>query len=654
MSTEIIAHVGTEKTGTSSIQKHLWSNRIELQNRDWLYLNALGPGPNIKLTACALDYDAKSAVHSSLRIDSEQKLAQHRAEIARLIADEVDECSPETILISDEHLNVHLRNPEQLKRISDYFENAHIGKIVIYLRKQNRFLESILSEGIKNQSILFTGNSGGISAAKLMQLDGKEIPYRFDYLSILNNLSLAFPQAELLVRGYTDDSSTFDSVADFSTLIGLPIEQVENNSVRENKSIPGRVFSSLVELGHYAKHDQESALTKQWRKVIEIASRAFPGRPFRLAEQESQLVMNRFEQQNKELVHQFPSLESVFFGENADTADSDEIVSVDSLEVIDILKKEMPENLAAGLLRIESKLKAKKQATGSTLTGSSPTQQLKEKTMNAEVVETTCPICAGKYNLDVGQEHREGPLCTQCNASGRASAIIHYVCQIAYGNDTPLVNQLPKKSFSVVGLSDGPRYAGLLDEKFTYVNTFYHKEPFLDITAPSADYNNQYDLLISTEVFEHVMGDPLAPFKGAYSILKPGGTLVLTVPFRNKGEHLEHYPGLKSYTSRELPNSKWIADLEFADGTTYTEENPKFHGGPGKTLEVRLYNRVQLLKDLHDSGFVNVDVHDENKPEFGINWGSASRLITATKPVTDALSDSDSSFQGEQILSNVS
>lgn len=655
MSTKIIAHVGTEKTGTSSIQKYLWSSRSELLEQNWLYLNALGPGPNIKLTACALDFESNSAVHKSLGITSDLQLKRHRAQMRKSIAEELDTYAPETILVSDEHLNVHLRQPDQLKKINNYFSDATVGKVVIYLRKQNRFLESIMSEGIKNQSILFTNDWKGVSPARIMQLDGKEIPYRFDYQSILSNLGLAFPDAELIVRGYPDDGGSFDSVTDFTNAIELPVSTVIDSSVRENRSIPGRIFPALVELGHYAKHDEEPSITRQWRKVVEIASQAFPSRSFRLESKDSIAVMERFAQQNEKLARQYPSLETVFFNNNVKESDSHLDTAVDSLEVMEILKEKAPESLKPGLLRIESKLKARRFASRNKTIKPSQIQKVEEKAMKTDKIHATCPICAGSYAVELSKELREGPLCPHCNASGRASAIVYHVCDIAFGNNTPLVNQSEKKSFSVVGLSDGPRYASLLDDKFNYVNTFYHKEPFLDITAPCDNHAAQYDLIISTEVFEHVVGDPLAPFKGALSVLKPGGTMILTVPFRNKGEHMEHYPGLKSYTSREISEAKWIADLEFSDGTTTTDENPKFHGGPGKTLEVRLYNRTQLLKDLSDSGFSEIEIHDENKPQFGINWGPASRVITAKRPLKNIVNEPNTTVENDygEMLANV-
>ena len=74
-----------------------------------------------------------------------------------------------------------------------------------------------------------------------------------------------------------------------------------------------------------------------------------------------------------------------------------------------------------------------------------------------------------------------------------------------------------------------------------------------------------------------------------------------------------------------------MAHLEFIDGRRIVDENPCFHGGPGKTLEVRLFNRTRLEEELAWAGFKAVIIHDENIPERGMNWNTASRLIVAQK-----------------------
>ena len=56
------------------------------------------------------------------------------------------------------------------------------------------------------------------------------------------------------------------------------------------------------------------------------------------------------------------------------------------------------------------------------------------------------------------------------------------------------------------------------------------------------------------------------------------------------------------------------------DGQVEEFPSPVFHGGPGTTLEMRLFSRDSLLRDLRAAGFREVRVADEGVPEFGIVW----------------------------------
>lgn len=250
---------------------------------------------------------------------------------------------------------------------------------------------------------------------------------------------------------------------------------------------------------------------------------------------------------------------------------------------------------------------------------------------DAPLIEAVCPLCATPYTYPIDAKTRERKLCPGCGASGRSAAVVHYVCRTIYGDDTPLLKQPKRKSARVVGLSDGPVYAKPFAEYFDYTNTFYHREPKLDIRDPAPQYRNCADVVVNSEVFEHVIGETQTAFDGALKLLKPGGTMVFSVPYSNKSGS-EHYPGLIDYTPRQREDGTWLADLVFDDGRQETDETPKFHGGPGLTLELRLFSRQRVIDELTAAGFTDIQIHDENLPQFGIQWPDWSRMVTARAP----------------------
>lgn len=103
------------------------------------------------------------------------------------------------------------------------------------------------------------------------------------------------------------------------------------------------------------------------------------------------------------------------------------------------------------------------------------------------------------------------------------------------------------------------------------------------------------------------------------------------MPFKNR-EAPEHYPGLTDYTPHQREDGSWIAELVFDDGRQETDEKPIFHGGPGLTLELRMFSRQRIIDELTAAGFTDIVIHDENLPQHGINWGPFSRIVTARAP----------------------
>ena len=55
-----------------------------------------------------------------------------------------------------------------------------------------------------------------------------------------------------------------------------------------------------------------------------------------------------------------------------------------------------------------------------------------------------------------------------------------------------------------MGISDAALYAARLEERFSYLNTFYDREPRFDLTQPDETEFGKYDFVIASEVLEHV------------------------------------------------------------------------------------------------------------------------------------------------------
>jgi SAM-dependent methyltransferase len=231
-----------------------------------------------------------------------------------------------------------------------------------------------------------------------------------------------------------------------------------------------------------------------------------------------------------------------------------------------------------------------------------------------------CNICGGENFTAPKDMGRETPDCRGCGSTLRMRAVIGLLSKSLFGDFRAIAEFPKRRDIRGVGLSDWDEYARRLAERLDYTNTFYHQEPLLDITAIPDERAGTCDFLISTDVFEHVLRPVSAAFAGARRLLKPGGVLVLTVPYALEVEHTtEHFPELNDWVL-EQSEEAWVLRNRREDGTEEVFDNLVFHGGPGSTLEMRMFSRASLQRELEDAGFRDVRFVDEAMPEIGVVW----------------------------------
>lgn len=235
-----------------------------------------------------------------------------------------------------------------------------------------------------------------------------------------------------------------------------------------------------------------------------------------------------------------------------------------------------------------------------------------------DTVEFRCNIC-GAHNRDVPLQmiDREVPSCSECGSTVRMRSIAHLLGIALHGRPAPLVEWPTNRRIRGMGLSDWQPFAQRLAQKVSYINTFFHTEPHLDICNPPNDWAGTLDFLVSSEVFEHVPPPVDRAFAASALLLKRGGWLVLTVPFSNEPETREHFPDLRHYRIIEIEDERILVNRR-GPGDVEARTDLVFHGGPGETLEMRLFSRAALLRHLQAAGFATVSVMEEDYPPAGI------------------------------------
>jgi SAM-dependent methyltransferase len=235
-------------------------------------------------------------------------------------------------------------------------------------------------------------------------------------------------------------------------------------------------------------------------------------------------------------------------------------------------------------------------------------------------VKFLCNICGRQCKAPVSAISRENPSCYGCGSTMRYRSVINALSIALWAKPLALTHYPSEKMRRGIGMTDSDTYAVPLSERLGYTNSYYHREPRLDILNPDPALHESVDFILSSDVLEHVAPPVQKAFQNLYYLLRPGGALVVTVPLADDISAKEHFPNLFDY-HYETRNGSRVLINRTADGSYEEISGLVFHGGQGETLEMRVFSKERLIAELKNAGFSGIRVVTEDFPEFGIVWG---------------------------------
>lgn len=147
---ELTLHIGTEKTGTSSLQLFLHKNREELARQGYLYPASIGTKNHYAMVVCCHDGIRNDDLYLRLGIHRDDELQAFKRETLGKLKSEIDSSGLRHLIVSSEHFHSRLRTEPDRQELKRVFENLGFDRIsvVVYLREQVSLANSLYSTAI--------------------------------------------------------------------------------------------------------------------------------------------------------------------------------------------------------------------------------------------------------------------------------------------------------------------------------------------------------------------------------------------------------------------------------------------------------------------------------------------------------------------------
>lgn len=302
---KLILHIGTEKTGTTSIQKFLEMNRSALMKKGVYFPKtpSQDTAPNHrKLVSYCMNPWKQDDYHIELGLTTEVKLDVWKEKTGLEISKELKSIEQPLTVLSSEHFSSRLTDMEEIKRLGSFLA-PHFNeiKILIYLRRQDKYAVSLYSTNLK---------SGGTSKTILSNPADKS---RYNYEELCTNWMKAFGKKNIIVKVFEKKEFKNSNLID-DFLNELNIKDIEKwKRIKDsNPSLApfGQEFLRLY--NEIQPRYSEFGINPSHEKVVQFLEKKHPGKP-RLPERSFVIQWyDQFSESNARVAKEYLGREQLF------------------------------------------------------------------------------------------------------------------------------------------------------------------------------------------------------------------------------------------------------------------------------------------------------------------------------------------------------
>lgn len=303
-----ILHLGTEKTGSSSIQRFFHVNRDRLLEQGFYFMKETGLQNDRKLAVYSLLENEYDDFHAEHFINNKERKKAFEKKLEEDIKKELKSLPKNihTVIFSSEHFHSRAKKPGNRLKIKSFLDEFFSSyQLISYIRPQIDVSISHYSTRLKTKSFCEIDE----------HLTGCNPSNKYyDYFSFLSGWSDAFPDEKFDVRIFNKaELYKGDVVADICHLIGISSDSLEsvpqvNESVRptgqEMLKIINKNMPSLID---GVGRNQERVL------LVRIINRIFPGSGQKPDSDTARNIQSQFDEINRKVRDRwFPDRPTLF------------------------------------------------------------------------------------------------------------------------------------------------------------------------------------------------------------------------------------------------------------------------------------------------------------------------------------------------------
>jgi hypothetical protein len=278
---DLYLHIGTHKTGSTSIQSALMESLQHLKGKDCVYLQLPFELGSKLMKADKLDSSLVSRLREQLKLTLGQN-GRVREQCKYILSFEGFSGNPDKGFLNADVVS------EMLREATEIF---HV-RIIVYLRRQDDFLESMYTQRIhEGESFSFADYLGGFNH-----------PNALSYKFLVDSYAMRFGKENIIVRGYEMACQSDGLVKNFYNAIGIDALPCEKLSYNRNPSYS----RAALEIARATNPKLDAGQKKKLRTILQSSSAKNRGEPFKFFNSsERTRFLARFSETNEQVAKEY-------------------------------------------------------------------------------------------------------------------------------------------------------------------------------------------------------------------------------------------------------------------------------------------------------------------------------------------------------------